>query len=169
MKRRKKQRNTPRAAFLILPRTSISVCRVYSMSPRAAFLTHPRTLKKCIRITAKISVCSLWMHIRSLWMAIRSLWMAIRRLQTEISVSCGGNYCMLRRKLLYATGRIAARYVKNCSMPCEELRHAMWKIAVCYVKNYCTPCGRIAVRNVKNCSTLCEDCRMLCGRLLYAA
>ena len=84
MKRRKKQRNTPRAAFLILPRTSISVCRVYSISPRAAFLTHPRPLKKCIRIIAKISVCSLWMHIRSLWMAIRSLWMAIRSLQTEL-------------------------------------------------------------------------------------
>lgn len=92
----------PRTAFPIHPRTSISVCRAYSISPQAAFLIYPRTLKKCIRITAKISVCSFWMHIRSLWMAIRSLWMAIRRLQTEISVSCGGNCCMLRGGLQHA-------------------------------------------------------------------
>ena len=75
----------------------------------------------------------------------------------------------MRRKLLYAAGRIEARYVKNCGMLREELRHAVRKIAVCYVKNFCTLCGRIAVRNVKNCSTLCGDCGMLCGRLRYAA
>ena len=138
MKRRKKQRNTPRAAFPILPRTSISVCRVHSISPRAAFLTHPRTLKKCIRIIVKISVCSLWMHIRSLWMAIRSLWMAIRRLQTEISISCGGNCCMLCEELRYAVWKIAACYVKNCCTQYEELRYTVWKIAVCCVEDCCT-------------------------------
>ena len=58
--------------------------------------------KNSYQDTSEISVCSLWMHIRSLWMAIRSLWMAIRRLQTEISVSCGGNCCMLRGGLKHA-------------------------------------------------------------------
>ena len=95
MKRKQKQRTAPRSALPIHPRTSISVCRVYSISPREAFLTHPRTLKKCIRIVAKISVCSLWMYIRSLWMAIR-------RLQTEISISGGENCCMLRGGLQHA-------------------------------------------------------------------
>ena len=83
--------------------------------------------------------------------------------------AANGDFGKLRRKLLYAAGRIEARYVKNCGMLREELRHAVRKIAVCYVKNFCTLCGRIAVRNVKNCSTLCGDCGMLRGRLLYAA
>lgn len=44
---------------------------------------------------------------------------------------------------MYAAGRIAARYVKNCGTLREELQYAMWKIAVCYVKNFCTLCGKL--------------------------
>ena len=65
------------------------------------------------------------MHIRSLWMAIRRLWMAIRRLQTEISVSDGGNYCMLCEELWYAVGKIAVCGVKNCGTLWGRLLYAM--------------------------------------------
>ena len=42
-------------------------------------------LIKVFTMLGKISVCSLWMHIRRLLMAIRRLCMAVHSLQTEIS------------------------------------------------------------------------------------
>ena len=61
-------------------------------------------------------------------------------------------------------------------MPCEELQHAVWKIAVCYVKNCSTQCKelqyvvwrlRYAVWKIAVCCV--EDCCTLRRRLQHAA
>ena len=66
--------------------------------------------KNSYQNTGKISVCSLWMHIRSLRMAIQRLWMHIPRLRTKIAVHCVNNCSTLRKQSQHAANRTAPRY-----------------------------------------------------------
>ena len=82
--------------------------------PRAPFplpfIIPSSRLIKVFTMLGKISVCSLWMHIRSLRMAIQRLWMHIPRLRTKIAVRCVNNCSTLHRQSQHATNRTAPRY-----------------------------------------------------------
>ena len=70
-------------------------------------------LIKVFVMLGKISVCSLWMHIRRLLMAIRRLCTAIRSLQTEIPARCVSDSSALQRSFQRAVIETAPRCVKQ--------------------------------------------------------
>lgn len=60
-------------------------------------------LIKVFVMLGKISVCSLWMHIRRLLMAIRRLCMAVHSLQTEISACSADDFIRHRAAFQHAS------------------------------------------------------------------
>ncbi len=77
------------------------------------FIIPSSCLVKAFTMLGKISVCSLWMHIRRLLMAIRRLCTAIRSLQMEIPARCVSDFSTLQRPFQRAVIETAPRCVKQ--------------------------------------------------------